>query len=302
MAYNQPTCEETTTITGWSPNCSTGLGVVQRIVFTDSDFEFETEAKADDETQWGEDIVDKNIYPLPDILEIDDNSEAAGTYTSDINGRIIIVKAAKASYLYRFEYEPGLHARLRTFNGKSVRVIEIDTNNNVIGTTPDGVIFKGLDAYIYVGEKVAATSSTPAFTPVTVSYLSTTERDDKPAVFNVDWNILGLNGVQPVTLTVVGTPIATEIVVDVAGTDDGVAISGIGTNFRLIAADGTSEITISTSPESTTIPGRYTLTGTAFTTLSNLNIYDQTDGEEKEVLAIGNYYYQGTDALITFAE
>ena len=289
--YNQFICDETGAITGWSTNCSNDLGVIVKLFLTDSDFEFDTETLAKSATQWGTDIAAKNVYPLPIISEHDDASEPMKEYVAPNTGDKTVITPGKAGYTYRIKYDANLHARLRKFNGKEVRTIEVDANQNVIGTSPDGVVFKGLETYLYVGEKVAATDSVPAFTPVTVSYLSTFERDDQPAVFNVDWNIKGLNGVQPATVETSGTPSATEVIVDIATASGGVAIAGllVADFIFLQDSDGLEE-TITTATESATIPGRYTLVGTAFET-GTVNLRD--------VVTVGTAYYQGTAAAVT---
>jgi hypothetical protein len=289
--YNQFTCDETGAITGWSANCSVDLAAVVKGFITDADFEFTTELLAKSATQWGTDIAAKSIYPLPIFDEMDDNSEAPVEYTSPITSNKRVIRPGKGSYVYRIPYDPCLHTRLRKFNGKDIRFIEVDNNNNVIGTTSDGVVFKGLEAYIYVGEKVASTGDVPAFTPITLTYLSTLERDDQPAVFNVDWNIKGLNGVQPATVATSGTPSALEVIVDISQSCDGTAIAGlVVADFIFLQDSDGLEETISTATESPTIPGRYTLDGAAFET-GTINLRD--------VVTVGTAYYQGTAAVVT---
>lgn len=295
MAYNQFTCDATGAITGWSNNCDTDISATAKLFITDYDFQFDTEADAKSSTAWANAIIAKQIYPLPEVAETDDNSEDDVYWTSGVTSNQRKVRQGKSIQKHRIIFDPCLHKRLQYFNGRSVRIIQVDNNNNVIGTSSDGTIFQGLAVSTFNVDKwMASTGDTPAFTPIHIAYESTDEREKYIAVYKPEFNIKALNGVIPATLSVVGTPTSTELVVDVVGACDAVGVSGLlVANFIFLQADGTTEVTISTATESSTIPGRYTLAATAFTTLGTINL----DG----VVTVGNEYYQGTAVTVTIS-
>ncbi len=89
----------------------------------------------------------------------------------------------------------------------------------------------------------------------------------------MSWDVSGIDGLTPVNLSIYGTSTATEIVVDVAAEcgDNSKEISGLGTETTDWIVDGGG--TISSVAESSTVSGRYTITGTSFvpgTTTINL--------------------------------
>ena len=294
MAYNQFTCDSSGAITGWGENCSPDISAYAKVFLTDYDFTFTTQTLANTLSQWQSDISDKNIYPLPMVSEMDNNSEGATKYTSPITGAQIVTRKGKQAETYRMVFDPCLNNRLQAFDGKKCRMILVDNNDNVIGTTPDGTIFKGFAIERFDMENwITSDGTNPAFIQFSVSYEYNSEREAELATFKAGFNIKSLNGIIPASLTEVGTSNATTVIVDVVTACDGVGISGleVGDFIFLQDSDGLEE-TINTATESTTIPGRYTLAATAFET-GTVNLRD--------VVNVGSSYYQGTAIAITIA-
>ena len=291
--YNQLTCTSADVITGVSNDCQWDVGAPAKLILEDIDHSFATITAAKDESGWGTAIQAKTILPLPLIEEFDDNSEEDTYYTSPITAIDRFVREGKTKFKFRIAYDPCLYKRLRGLNGSKQRLIIADINNNVIGTSPDDTVFQGVElATIQVEKWVHSSGDAPSFIPIHMVIKSNVERNDKVAMFNVDWDIMGLNGVQPATLTVVSTS-ATDIVVDVATSCDGVAISGITelTDFIFLESDGTTEEAVTGVAEDSSISGRYTVSGAAFTTGGTLNL--------NGVIDVGTEYYQSTAIDIT---
>lgn len=294
--FNQLTdCATADVITGVSENCQWDVGAPAKLILEDVDHSFATITAAKDESGWGTAIQAKELLPLPLVEEFDDNSEEDTYWTSPINSLDKFIREGKTKFKFRIAYDPCLYKRLRGLNGSKQRLIMSDINNNVIGTSPDDTKFQGVELEVIQVEKwVHSTGDAPSWIPLHVVIKSNIERNDKVAIYQVDWDIMGLNGVQPATLTEVGTSSATEIVVNIATSCDGVAISGIteNTDFIFLESDGTTEEPITGVAESATISGQYTLSGAAFTTGGTLNLKDAID--------VGTQYYQGTAITITF--
>jgi len=292
--YNQPTCTSNDVITGWAENCNFDISAPSKLFFQDIDDSFASESDAKDSAVWGTKIASKFILPTPYVQEFDDNSEEDTYYTSPINAIDKFIREGKTKFKFRLLYDPCLYKRLRGLNGSNQRLIIVDNNNNVIGTSADGVAFKGvLSGTLRVEKWIHSDGSNPSFIPIMFTVESGIERNDEVAIFEANFNIKGLNGVQPASLTIVGTPSGTEIVVDVAQACDGTAITGITetTDFKVLKADGTTEEAVTVVAETGTT-GRYTLTGVAFETGGTANLDD--------VITLGSAYYQGTAVAITF--
>lgn len=295
MAYNVFECDSNGVITGISPNCEVIIGAPEKIFLTKEGFSFASEADAKNETKWNDAIEAEDILPLPLIEEFTDNSEDDTYYVSPITNIATFIREGKTDFTFMFKFDPCLYKRLRGLNGKRMRLMYADSGNNVIASSPDGVKFQGVvSATLRVQKWISSTGDNLSFIPVRFVVESSTERNDQIAAFNVSWNIKGLNGIQPASLTVVSAS-ATSIVVDVAQSCDGVAIEGITTpaEFSLIKASDSSAQTITTVTESGTIPGRYTLAGTGLVT-GSVNIAG--------VLSLAGSFYKGTAATVTIAE
>lgn len=295
MAYNQFTSSETELLSGVSENCDPQIGVTEKLILTTESFEIATKVLAQTESTWTNGIVAGTVYPLPPVEEYADESEEATYYTSPVSGWKTFVKEGKHSFVYRIKFNPGLHARLRFgINGKKMRLFQVDGTKNVIGTSPDGVKVKGwVSGLIRVELWKPSDGSNIAFTVIKFTAESAVESNDQIAVFPVTFDIVNMNGVQPVTVTVFSAS-STSVVVDLDGTEDGVAISGLTSPAEFLftkASDGAAQ-TISTVTESSTIDGRYTLAGTGLVTGPvNLN----------GVVTLAGAYYKGTAATATIS-
>lgn len=292
---NQFTSSSTDVITGKSENCEVLIGVPTRAFLTTDDFEFATITAAKTESEWVDGITEESILPIPDILEYTDNSEDDTYWVSPVNSVAKFIREGKTDNRIMCLFEPGLYRRLRGLNGKKMRLFYADGAGNVMGTSPDNTVIKGVSLGTLRVEKwIHSTGDNPTFIPIRFVMDSGIERNDQVAMFNVTWNINSLNGIQPLSLTVVGTPSSTSVVVDIEGTDDGVALEGLTlpAQFSFIKASDGSSQTISTVTESTTVPGRYTLAGTGLVT-GSLNI--------KDVITLAGAYYKGTAVTVTIS-
>jgi hypothetical protein len=300
MAYNQlANCSTADVITGVSPNCDVQIGSIEKVIFAKETQEFATQTLAETEPSWGTAIAAKTLFPLPLIEEFEDNSEDDVYYTSPITSLETFIREGKANFTFKYKFDPCLHKRLRGFNGQRLRMYMIDASNNILGTSPDNTVFKGfVSGTLRVQKWTPSTGDSLSFTVVKFVIESGVEYNDQIAAISVDWNVKGLNGVQPASLAVVGTPTATTIIVDVAEACSGVPIEGITelTDFTVLEADLTTREDVTVIAESATIPGRYTLTGVAFESLGTVNLINGS-----AVVTLVDQYYQGTAVTITFA-
>jgi len=291
MSYNQFSCSSADVITGITPGCDIQIGAPEKLFFTNVDFQFDTETLAKTESQWGIDIAAQDILPSPLVEEFDDNSEDDTYYVSPITSLATFIREGKADFTFRFKYDPCLDKRLRGLNGQQKRLIWVDASNNVVGTSPDDTVFKGIiSGTLRVQKWKMSTGDNISFTEIRFAAESNYERSDQVAAYKADFNIKGLNGIQPATLTEVSSS-ATEIVVDVTTSCGGIAIEGLtDSDFVFYEGSTTTEEAITGAVESATIPGRYTLSGAAFVT-GTLNLRD--------VVTLSGSYYKGTALAIT---
>jgi len=251
-------CETPTATTG--VKCIPDIGAPTKPFLTTLDFEIATLADAGLAATHNAGIAAQTVFPLPQIDELSDNSEDDERYTPTITKLQRKISSGKTIHQYMFPFDPSLHSRLQAFDGATMRYYYADTNNNLTGTSPDGVIFKGFEVRIDLGKwTVSDGGGTPSHTPITITYISNIEREENISITPVDFNIKGLDGIMPVNLTVVGTPTATELIVDVKCGNTAVTGLTLVTEFLYLQADGVTEETITGVAESASIAGRYTL-------------------------------------------
>jgi len=291
MAYNEFICNSENALTGITPGCDFQIGAPEKIFLTKEPFSFSTKTLAETQATWTTGITNQDILPLPLVEEFEDNSEDDTFYVSPITQIATFLRSGKTDMKFMIKFNPALYQQLVKLNGTQMRLIWVDASNTVVGTSPDGAKFQGVvSGTLRVEKWKMSTGDSLAFIPIRFVCESNFERNDKVSAYTVDWNIKGLNGIQPVNLTLVGTANATTIVVDVKS--NGIPVEGLTlpAEFVYYEGTGTTTETITVVAESATIPGRYTLTAVAFITGSiNLN----------GVITLAGSYYKGTALAIT---
>jgi len=176
------------------------------------------------------------------------------------------VSEGKTSMTYKVRVTPFVKKQLRTMNGVAWDVFILTSNGFIKCTSSDSIKVEGFATSVFrVGTEEPATADIPTLTPITVTYSDPKEMNDRPAFLEPlkegtpdVWNVMDLKDPKAVRATIIGTPTATEVVMDIAGYDD-VALTGvISSDVSLLDSTGT-EHAITTCTESATITGRYTL-------------------------------------------
>lgn len=170
---------------------------------------------------------------------------------------------------YRFKFgikeNLCLHKKMYTHRASNGRVILIDNENQLIGTELSDGSFAGLTMQMLHTEKFMFNDgSVSTKSPIVIALQNNKELDKDGSILQADF-VGELYRIVDVTLTIVGTPTTSSIVVDVAAECDGTAITGlVVADFNLTDDDDGANHAISSATESSTVPGRYTLAGTAF--------------------------------------
>lgn len=152
-----------------------------------------------------------------------------------------------------------VHKALYSHRATSGRVIFFDKNNNLWLTTVEGG-YSGMRISMLNTEKFMLTdgAAQATTTPVYVVLEDNLEIDQHGILASAGTVINQLVRLADVTLTIIGTPSATTIVVDVLQSCDGEPVNGLAiADFVLLDADGDAQ-TITVLAEAN---GRYTLTG-----------------------------------------
>ena len=202
---------------------------------------------------------------LPIFNDISANKEEDVYNTSSI-GMQTFIREGKTSMTYKVLVTPIVKKQLRTLNGISWDVFILTSNGFVKGTSSDGTKFEGFStSVLHVGAEEPAAADVEALTPITVTYSDPKELNDFPAFIEPlregtpdVWNVKDLEDPKAVKATIIGSPTATGLVMDIAGYD-GVALTGVVVSDVSLLDSTDTEHTVTTCTESATITGRYTL-------------------------------------------
>lgn len=252
---------------------------------TTESFQFDTAADGGDETNWNAGTIAKTIWPVHNIKEVEDVSGDDMIYESSTQEKKQLFEG-KRGFIASFDMTLDQHKVLRTYAGKSLRIFWYDMNNNIIGTSPDGVVIKGFKISFSNVQKLAIpTADSPSFSKLEIQLADSSEFDDSghtivptEGVAADKWYPYNIEAVSTVVVTQVGTVTANVATFDVAyesSSDTGndgdpitdSPISGLDvvtfTNF-IFTEGGVVEAPASMT-EVASIPGRYTATFAAFT-------------------------------------
>ena len=204
-------------------------------------------------------ILEKNVYMWPQMFSSENTSEETVYQSTPLGKRK--VRDGFPEWLVNYSDSLCSHTAMYSHRATTGRILFVDMENQLIGTYNDAGDLLGLSMQMLNTEKMVPNSgSEVAMSPVRITLSDTLEFDRDGGMVVVS----GINALTPLTeieVTVVSA-IATAVVVDVAVFCDGTALEGlINGDFILLTTAGATQ-TISGVVESSTIPGRYTLSGT----------------------------------------
>lgn len=240
------------------------------------DFEFAAYTDAVNENKWLEAIRDEKVFPL---LELDDDEvkDTEDNETVTATGKTIFNFEGTRSRVYKVTLPVTIHQKLRDYSFQKLRVFILDKGNNIMGTSPDGTVFKGFKtSYFRVGKHDWGNGFV---TNITVNFADNNEWDKFGKYFNPTWNASDLEALTHVDMTCgtvnQTTNAFTAVVAYVddaeltsAGAAKSVPVSGlVAANFELIKHGTTTTWTPESVVESATV-GTYTVT------CHDPNVYD----------------------------
>lgn len=241
--------------------------MVNMLLITTPDFQFDTALEFADKTKHEEAIKAGKMFVLKGVQEIDDNSVETKYYEAP-SGRKTKTKDAVYSFLYKFLLTLEQHKQLQKFDGQDMRYFKVDSSGNIMGWADENGVIRGFAIDTFSTENMILPTGTeaPAFSPLNITEADRNEWNVYGVFVSPLWLTTSLKSLAPVELTVIDVPTATEVKVSVDymaginpdGTLNLIAISGlIDTDFVLTKTDGTAQIITGV----TELNGVYTLAG-----------------------------------------
>jgi hypothetical protein len=251
---------------------STPLTVTAGLLLVTPGFQFDTVSDFGNIQKYKDAIIAGNMYPVKNILD-DEPDDFADVVTKTATGSNIFQFEGKRGRKLKVQLPLELHKVLRTYSFKNWRVFRIDQNNNIIGTSPDGTVVKGIKlSYFRVGKQMQDSTS-GTYTPIEMQEGSINQVDKFGVYINPDWEASDLEGVLQVKLvsgviaanaTVVTVNWVDNSAIKASGVKNSVPVTGlVAANFKLI--NQTGAVVVATVVESTTIQGQYTISNASLT-------------------------------------
>lgn len=227
-------------------------GVPVGLILTTQTFNFASFTSWATEADWLTAIKTKTVFPLPYIYEFDDNSEDDVFQETGLGVKIFI---RDGKYIYQFRMDASIQTNieLQKFSGAKMRAFIIDSNGYIWGYSDDDTTIQGFSiSSLKFGKKGTPAGDSKGWTPVDITFGDTRQLNDYGKILQPSFVASDLTSLANVAVTVVGTPTATELIVNVAqgtgvydstGSENTIPIAGIPeADFTIIkASDGAAQ-------------------------------------------------------------
>lgn len=255
---------------------ATPLTVRTGAFLTKPDFSFSTVSSFLTEADWLTAIAAGNVFPLQNIREQENQDMDDAVIETSTQDKVFQYEGTRGQ-MWKFILPLDLHKILKNqYSLKGWRLIELDKNGNLIGTSPDGTAVQGFKlSYFRVMKQETPGSDTAAYTPIEFQKESIKEYDANGVYGNPTWVGSDLSGVLKVSQSVstVTTNVFTVTVSWVSSSEIDPDTSALATfpipslvaaNFKIIdqtgaVLDNASDYTVT---ESSASPGTYTIDAT----------------------------------------
>jgi len=270
------------------------IGVTARIWLTPPSFAFATASAATTEATVLQAIADKNIIPLPNILEVELKAIADNVYATPGGYEIKLKDGARGS-AYRMNIDKYRHGILKTYEKKNWSFFKVESlNGSVLGYTPDGTKVKGMDIQEFrVGSWQDVDNGKPAWTEIVIIEKDNRQFDTAPVILSdLSFDALDLDGINTVTLTQVGSVAANAFTVLVtledptrkngasSGADYTYLVEGLTTetaSFQLVTTSTGAITNPTTVVVDSVITNKYVVTFAAADATDTVKVIPQAD-------------------------
>lgn len=254
---------------------------VKTLFLAKDTFSFASLTAFKSKTNWDTAIAAKDIVPLPNV----ENPEENNTEAVIKNGahRDYTIKDAIPGSNYRIDAAICTYEALKTYqNSDYKRVFEVTFAEEVTAdVADDGKVFGRKITSLNVPLRARATAEDVPFTSVNVKFA-----DDVFSILKTDFEPSELEGIYDVVISQVSAS-ATEIKVKVTTHCTGAMVTSLESGDLIVKDDtGATESTTFTAADAN---GVYTLTGTGFTTGFTVEL----DG----IVTKGDFHYEDVKPL-----
>lgn len=266
MPYSELCAADTALLGTGRGNCGKVLGYDKRYFLAKPGFTFADADAAKLEANWDAAVAAKNIYPFPEVVELEPQNVEA-TYYETPSGKTFRTKVERRKTMYKFIENIANHAAMKSYDNQGWDVFFLTELGYLRAHTNEDGSVRGLPlSNFYVNAQETSTiDSNPEQTATMMEFNNVDDWDKEYFVAKISgqW-LLNLEGIyelqlKPATATA-GATFVFEV--DIATAGDNVAVDGLVVgDVELFDAAG-AEVTIDTLTPDGTVAGRYTVTAT----------------------------------------
>ena len=217
------------------------------------------------EDTWVEEVKAQNVFPLHNMKNFEDNSTEP-QYHEYPDGSRKLMEQGDYRFTAYFDLNECTKKQLANFRGfnEGIYLIYGDVIRGRSIDAGESIVPIRVDELNVAKATLPAMDGTPEMVAITVDLYDFRDLNDYDYSREMGWDVKDVDGLTEVTLTISGSPTASEIVVDVAAQcgGDSKEISGLGTETTDWSIEGG---TISGVTEDSTVRGRYTIAGSTMT-------------------------------------
>lgn len=268
-------------------SCGKVLGYDKRFYLTKTDFSFASPLAAQTESNWDAAITAKNLFPFPEVQELEPQNVEASFYETPA-GATYKTKKEKRKTQYKFIENISVHAAMKSYDSQEWNVFFLTEKGYLRGNMQADGTVKGIPlANFFVNAQETATiDSNPEQSPVILEHNNVDDWDKDYFVVKMEssW-LMNLEAPYELDLNPETATAGATFVFDInVKTGDGTAVDGLLlADFELKDAAG-DVVTIDTVTPDGTIAGKYVVTATDVMTSGTFYI--------KDVVTKGDIEYQ----------
>lgn len=194
------------------------------VVDPTGEFSFTNRGAMKDITNWNNAIKAKLLFVFP-LIETEESADVDPVFEELANSRPKVTERKKATN-WQSLLPACMHANLRSFDNRKVRIFEITESNYVKSVNQADGKQKGQQGILTVDLQTLADSSNTAKTPYSFRYIGT-EYDQNPSDALLDFAHEDLNGVIDVSLTEILTSTSSLINIQVKKLCSGQSVTNL---------------------------------------------------------------------------
>lgn len=277
-------------------NCGKILGYDKRYYLAKPGFTFASPDAAKIEANWDAAIEAKNIFPFPEVVELEpQNAEA--TFYETPSGKTFKTKSEKRKTQFKFIENIANHAAMKSYDDQAWEVFFLTEKGYLRGNSHSDGKVGGLPlSSFYVNAQETSTiDSNPEQTPTVMEFNDVNDWDKDYFVVKIteSW-LLNIEGIYELNCvpTLPATAGATFVfTVDIVTAGDNVGVDGLLLADTILLDAAGVDVTIDSLTPDGTVAGRYVVTATDTMTEGTFGI--------RGVVTKVDVYYQSQPVAVT---